>query len=333
LRSIPSSDERRALVEPIEQAGTRGAELTKRLLSFIRLEPAAIMSIALNDTIRDVQPMLGALLGETVRLSLQLEPSLGSVRADPGEMGQVLMNLVTNARDAMPDGGTVTIRTRNVSSATGKHVELVVTDGGCGMSDEVRARIFDPFFTTKKSGEGTGLGLATVQRIVSQGGGEIAVETAPGRGTSILVRFPRADAIEPEPRAPKTGDVPPPAGHETILVVEDEVGVREIVCWFLRGGGYNVLEAADADTAEAICAAHTGVIDLLVSDVVLPGVSGPRLAEQLKARVPGLKTLFISGYPSDASSQAALAAGAFLPKPFSREALLQKVRKVMGPSN
>jgi two-component system cell cycle sensor histidine kinase/response regulator CckA len=329
LRSVADDDERRSLVEPIEQAGARGAELTKRLLSFIRQEPAAIMSIRLNDTIRDVQPMLGALLGETVRLSLHLEPSLWYVRADPGEMGQVLMNLVTNARDAMPNGGTVTIHTQNVTSGGGSYVELVVKDGGCGMSEDVRAHMFDPFFTTKQSGEGTGLGLAMVHRIVSQSRGDIEVETAPGRGTAIRVRLPRADAMELEPLAPKPDDTPS-AGHETVLVVEDEVGVREIVCWFLRGGGYTVLEAADAEAAEMICGSHPGVIDLLVSDVVLPGVSGPRLADALKARVPGLKTLFISGYPADVSSQTGLPVGAFLPKPFSREALLQKVRKAIA---
>jgi two-component system cell cycle sensor histidine kinase/response regulator CckA len=330
LRSVPEGDERRELVEPIEQAGARGAELTKRLLSFIRQEPAAMVSISLNDTIRDVQPMLRALLGETVRLSLHLEPALWYVRADPGEMGQVLMNLVTNARDAMPHGGTVTIRTQNLASPLGSHVELVVKDGGCGMTDAVRARIFDPFFTTKQSGEGTGLGLATVHRIVSQSRGEIDVETAAGRGTSMRVRLPRADAIEAGPRAPKTDDAPSVTGHETVLVVEDEVGVREIVCWFLRGGGYTVLEAANADAAEAICRSQQGAIDLLLSDVVLPGVSGPRLAEVLKVRVPGLKTLFISGYPAEASVETGLAAGAFLAKPFSREALLQKVRKVIS---
>jgi CheY-like chemotaxis protein len=244
-------------------------------------------------------------------------------------MGQVLMNLITNARDAMPDGGTVTIRTQNLASPNGAFVELAVKDGGCGMSDDVRARIFDPFFTTKQSGEGTGLGLATVHRIVSQSHGEIDVETAAGRGTSMRLRLPRADAGEAEPRAPKP-DETPVTGHETVLVVEDEVGVRDIVCWFLRAGGYTVLEAANADAAETICRSHQGAIDLLLSDVVLPGVSGPRLAEALKARVPGLKTLFISGYPAGASDESGMAAGAFLPKPFSREALLQKVRKVLS---
>jgi CheY-like chemotaxis protein len=249
----------------------------------------------------------------------------------------MLMNLVTNARDAMPDGGTLTIRTSNVhlspqsaAPANGSSVELVVRDDGCGMGEDVRARMFDPFFTTKPSGEGTGLGLATVQRIVSQSGGAIDVDTAPGRGTSVRVRLPRADAIAPAPRAPKVDDSASARGHETVLVVEDEVGVREIVCWFLRGGGYRVLESADAETAETICRAHAGTIDLLVSDVVLPGVSGLELAERLKTRVPGLRTLFISGYPADTTSPPGLAPAAFLPKPFSREALLHKVRKVIA---
>jgi two-component system, cell cycle sensor histidine kinase and response regulator CckA len=338
LRSLPEDHELRQLVEPIEQAGARGADLTKKLLSFSRAESSSAQLVSLNEVIEDLQPMLTALIGEQVKLSLNLDSSLWLVRADAGELGQVVMNLVTNARDAMKDGGVVAIRTGNVdliagaSPSAGSYVELVVRDGGCGMNEDVRARIFDPFFTTKPVGEGTGLGLATVHRIVSQSGGEIDVETAPGRGTSMRIRLPRADADGPRPQSRDLADdEAATAGSETVLVVEDEVGVRDIVCWFLRGGGYRVIEAGDAESAEALCRAQAEPIDLLVSDVVLPGASGPRLAQRLKAVVPGLKTLFISGYPAEAISQSGLDAdGWLLPKPFSREVLLQSVRKTLS---
>jgi signal transduction histidine kinase len=338
LRGLPPDHDLRPLIEPIEQAGARGAELTRKLLSFSRSESNSAQLVNLNDVIEDLQPMLTTLVGEQVKLALNLDPSLWMVRADAGELGQAVMNLVTNARDAMKDGGIVAIRTGNIDSIAdgspeaGSYVELVVRDSGRGMDEAVRARIFDPFFTTKPVGEGTGLGLATVHRIVSQGGGEIDVETALGRGTSIRVRLPRADQDDarPQPRD-LVDDEAVTAGSETVLVVEDEVGVRDIVCWFLRGGGYRVIEAGDAESAEALCRAQSQPIDLLLSDVVLPGASGPRLAERLKAVVPGLKTLFISGYPAEAISQSGLDAdGWLLPKPFSREVLLQSVRKTLS---
>ena len=339
LNSLPAGHVLRPLVEPIEQAGARGAELTTRLLAFSRREPAATATVNLNHVIREVQPMLTPLIGETVRLALNLEPSLWNVRADPSELSQILMNLVTNARDAMPDGGIVGIRTANVdlfsggsSPAAGSFVELVVRDSGCGMSEDVRMRIFEPFFTTKPAGEGTGLGLATVRRIVAKSGGEIDVETAVGRGTTMRVRLPRAEGLEtaaPAPRVEET--VTTTTGSETVLLVEDEIGVRRVLGGFLRAGGYRVLEAPDAESATAICRKEAGSIDLLLSDVVLPGANGPNLAASLKEMIPGLKTLFISGYPAEAIAPPGLdRTPAFLAKPFSREVLLQKVRTVLA---
>ncbi len=338
LNSLPEGHVLRPLVEPIEQAGARGAELTTRLLAFSRREPTATTTVNLNDIIRGVQPMLTPLLGETVRLALNLEPSVWNVRADAGELSQVLMNLVTNARDAMPNGGAVGIRTSNVdlfsggsSPASGSFVEFVVRDSGCGMSEDVRARIFDPFFTTKPAGEGTGLGLATVRRIVAKCGGEIDVETAVGRGTTMRVRLPRAEACQPTVQEPPLVESAPASGSETVLLVEDETGVRRVLGGFLRAGGYRVLEAPDAEIATAICRREAGAIDLLLSDVVLPGANGPRLAASLKEMVPDLKTLFISGYPAEAIGPAGLdGSPAFLAKPFSRETLLHKVRTVLA---
>jgi two-component system cell cycle sensor histidine kinase/response regulator CckA len=340
LKSLPPSEETlRAMVEPIEQAGSRGAELTRRLLAFSRQEPAATTLVNLNDVIKDVQPMFAPLIGETVRLSMNLEPSLRLVRADAGEITQILMNLVANARDAMPDGGTIVLRTSNVdlfsggaSPASNSFVELVVRDSGCGMSEEVRARIFDPFFTTKPVGQGTGIGLATVRRIVAQAGGEIDVDTAIGRGTAMRIRLPRAEHTEVVPVPPPPDELPQLAGTETVLVVEDESGVRRVLSGFLRAGGYRVLEASDADSARAVCHREGRGIDLLLSDVVLPDISGPRLAAILKEHNPKLQTLFISGYPADAISHAGLdGSPGFLAKPFSREVLLQRVRRVLGP--
>jgi two-component system, cell cycle sensor histidine kinase and response regulator CckA len=338
LNSLPPGHVFRPLVEPIEQAGARGAELTTRLLAFSRREPPATAMVSLNQVIREVQPMLTPLVGETVRLALNLEPSLWNVRADPGELSQVLMNLVTNARDAMPDGGIAGIRTANVdlfsggsSPAAGSFVELVVRDSGCGMSEDVRMRIFEPFFTTKAAGEGTGLGLPTVRRIVAKCGGEIDVETAVGRGTTMRVRLPRAEGFETPAPPPPLEQPAPASGSGTVLLVEDEIGVRRVLGGFLRAGGYRVLEAGDADAASAICRKEAGAIDLLVSDVVLPGANGPSLAASLKQMIPGLRTLFISGYPAEAIAPSGLdKVPAFLAKPFSREALLQKVRSVLG---
>jgi signal transduction histidine kinase len=339
LKALPPEEETlRSMVEPIDQAGARGAQLTRRLLSFSRQEPLTKTLVNLNDVVKEVQPMLAPLTGATVQLSINLEPSLRLVRADAGELSQILMNLVANARDAMPDGGTVVIRTSNVdlfsggaSPASGSFVELVVRDGGCGMSEEVRARIFDAFFTTKAAGHGTGLGLATVRRIVAEAGGEIDVDTAIGRGTAIRIRLPRADALDAVPLVPVVEERIPLVGTETVLIVEDEAGVRRVLSGFLRAGGYRVLEAADADAAKEVCRREGFDIDLLVTDVVLPDISGPRLAATLLEQHPRLQTLFISGYPADAIAHVGLdGSPGFLAKPFSREVLLHRVRKVLG---
>lgn len=261
------------------------------------------------------------------------------VRADESEISQVILNLASNARDAMGVDGAVSIRTGNVNLvggsaalAPGAHVEMVIRDTGHGMDDEVRSHIFEPFFTTKSGSKGTGLGLSTVYRIVTEHGGEIHVETAAGRGTSMRVLLPRATGsdVASSPTVFAVSDVPDPViGTETILLVEDESGVREVLRTFLEGAGYVVYEAGSGAEAERLCR-EVGHIDLLLSDVVIPDVNGPELAQRLRQMAPGMKTLLISGYPADALSQAGIEADArYLPKPFSRAVLLRKVRDAL----
>ena len=247
------------------------------------------------------------------------------------------MNLVTNARDAMPAGGTLTIETHNLSLTSGRGrlrpglVELVVRDTGAGIEEEMQAHIFEPFFTTKDRAHGTGLGLATAYGIVTQSGGEITVDSAPGRGTAmrILLPFVMGQPAEPPPST-DSGDTAP-GGTETLLLVEDDESVRELVVDFLRGAGYQVIEAGDAAEAEAKSRAEHGPIDLLVSDIVLPGLDGPGLSTRLRTLRPGLRTLLMSGYPGEAVVQPSPEAGlTFLAKPFSRATLLKKVRDALG---
>jgi two-component system cell cycle sensor histidine kinase/response regulator CckA len=340
LRSLPEGHELRPLVEPMEQAGARGAELTKRLLSFSRQEPSSATLLNLNDVITGVQPILAPLLGETVRLSLNLDPSLWLVRADSGEVSQVLMNLVTNARDAMPDGGTVSIRTANVDWFSGaggpvteSYVELVVRDAGCGMTETVRARIFDPFFTTKASGQGTGLGLATVQRIVNQHGGEIDVETAPGRGTSMRVRLPRAEPGESIAQPSTRDELVAPAGTETVLVVEDSDAIRNLVVEEFKVLGYTVLEADRGDAALEIEKGHDGPIHLLVSDVMMPGMNGVELARSIREKRPDVQIIFLSGFVAlDINERMGRELGAvFVSKPFALGVLAKAARQLLEP--
>ena len=342
LQALPGDHGSRRLIESILRAGGRGADLTQRLLAFSRRDPSTTKVINLNTLLRDLEPMLTTLVGETVRLSLNLEPALWEVRADEAEISQVIMNLASNARDAMGADGTVSIRTGNVNLvggssalAPGAHVEMVIRDTGHGMDDEVRSHIFEPFFTTKTGTRGTGLGLSTVYRIVTEHGGEIHVETAAGRGTSMRVLLPRAGAeytvaMPPAMAAARVDDeVAPSTGTGVILLVEDETGVREVLSTFLQGAGYVVHEAGSAIEAERLCR-EMGRIDLLLSDVVIPDGNGPELATRLAAITPGMKTLLISGYPADALSQVGIDAGArYLPKPFSRAVLLRHVREAL----
>jgi CheY-like chemotaxis protein len=284
--------------------------------------------------------MLGRLIGEDVKVVLALRPGLASVMADRGQVEQVVMNLAVNARDAMPKGGTLTIETANVeldehyakthrAVIPGAYVALTVTDTGTGMTPEVQARLFEPFFTTKEVGKGTGLGMATVYGIATRSGGSVGVYSEIGKGTSVKVYFPRAEATDmvtevPAPVAPAR------VGTQTVLVVEDEDGLRELAKRLLLRQGYTVLVAANAQEALRLFAANQS-IDVLLTDVVMPGASGPELTRQLVEQRPALRVIYMSGYTEDAIvHHGILKPGiAFLNKPFNSETLGAKIREVL----
>jgi two-component system, cell cycle sensor histidine kinase and response regulator CckA len=340
LRSLPPGDPSLGLVAEIHTAGERSAGLTRQLLAFSRKQVLAPRMLDLNKVTGNTDKLLRRLIGEDVRLTATLDPELWAVRADPGQIEQVLMNLAVNARDAMPRGGRLTIETRNVEldegyarlhpdARAGPYVLLSVTDTGCGMTPEVQARIFEPFFTTKAPGKGTGLGLSTVYGIVKQSGGHVAAYSEVGIGTTFKVYLPRVEQlVEEKVRSrPQTT----PKGTETILLVEDDDGVRSITRHMLTGFGYHVLEACNGD--EAIRAANglDRPIHLLITDVVIPGASGRVVAESVVARHPGARVLFVSGYTGDAVVRHGILEEKihFLPKPFSPDSLAMKVRDIL----
>jgi CheY-like chemotaxis protein len=281
--------------------------------------------------------MLQRLIGEDIRLVTILGPGLLTIKADPGQVEQVLMNLVVNARDAMPQGGTLTIETALAPGGGAGAVELgpravlTVRDTGMGMDAETRSHIFEPFFSTKGPGKGTGLGLATVYGIVQQSRGEVTVETAPGEGSTFHVSLPLAEGVPLVPDA-GPGAAPSPAGTETILLVEDEDAVRELTREVLDAGGYEVLEARNGPEALELAQSHRGDIDLLLADVIMPRMSGRELAERLRTLRPGTKVLFVSGYTDDAVLRHGVLQDEvpFLQKPFAPRDLEQKVREVLG---
>ena len=334
-------------VQEVHRAALRAASLTRQLLAFSRKQVLELRVLDLNEVVQGMAPMLSRLLGEHVQLNTPPAPHLGHVKADPGQIEQIVMNLAINARDAMPDGGTLNIELadveldeapRGVDAAlrSGPHVMLAVSDTGCGMDAATRARIFEPFFTTKEVGKGTGLGLATVYGIVQQSDSAIQVESEPGRGATFRIYLPRvepiADAVEVAPTPAQAA-----SGQETVLVVEDEEVVRALEVEVLAGHGYHVLVAGDAQEALAIEARCEGPIALLVTDVVMPGRSGRELAQEFVRRRPGTRVLYLSGYVNDAFvGGGLLEAGTwFLQKPFSPEALARKVRDVLdtaGPA-
>ncbi len=333
----------RESVQEVLKAAHRAGTLTRQLLAFSRRQVMAPQLLALNSVVQDMDKMLRRLIGEDIQLSSTLSPDLDPVRADPGQIEQVLLNLVVNARDAMPQGGNLTIETANVvldetyvrmhpGIRPGRFVMLAVTDTGCGMDEATQARIFEPFFTTKEVGKGTGLGLATVYGIVKQSQGSIYVYSEPGRGTSFKIYLPRAE--ETAVAAPRPAVAPPLArtgGHETLLVVEDDDAVRALTRTVLRNHSYDVIEAIDPDDALRWVAEHDDPIHLLVTDVVMPGMSGRVLAERLTALRSDLKVLYVSGYTDDSVVRHGLleAEVAFLQKPFSPDALARKVREVL----
>jgi PAS domain S-box-containing protein len=341
INALPEQDPRRSDAHQITQAAARAASLTRQLLAFSRRQVLQPQVLDLNEVIGDMERLLRRVISEDIALVTQFESAIGAVRADRGQIEQVVMNLVVNARDAMPNGGVLAISTRVAYLDTayarrhagvnpGKHVVFAVRDTGVGMDAATQQRIFEPFFTTKVKGKGTGLGLSTVYGIVRQSGGHIDVRSAPGRGTTFEIILPQVAATVP-PKAEHIMHKALPRGTETVLVVEDEDAVRLIVRRVLRDQGYEILEARDGNEALRVCAQKGDAIDLVLSDVIMPGMGGRELSRSLAASRPGLPILFMSGYNDDgelAGSGADLGTGV-LAKPFTAETLATQVREAL----
>jgi two-component system, cell cycle sensor histidine kinase and response regulator CckA len=337
LGALPNFHPARPYAEQILRALERGASVTRQLLSFSRKQAPQAVVLDLNGVVQRVGQLLRPLIGEHVELRYDLSAQPCLVKADAGQLEQVLVNLAVNARDAMPGGGRLTLRTANGAAGppadgdsgfAGGWVLLAVSDTGVGMDEPTRARIFEAFFTTKEPGKGTGLGLATVQGIVAYSEGRIVVDSDPGRGTTFRIYLPCAA------EAPRPADgpaAPPPRGNETVLLLEDEEAVRLLVQQFLQRQGYRVLVAADGEQALRLAAEHTGPIHLLVTDVVMPRLSGGEVARQVAQVRPGIGVLFISRYTSHPVLQEPLAHAnaAALAKPFTLGVLARKVREVL----
>jgi PAS domain S-box-containing protein len=331
--SIGSVEDERRGVDSLERAAERAATLTRQLLAFSRRQVLQPRLLDLNDTVGSMEELLRRLIGEDVELETVLDPDLPAVRADPGQMEQVIVNLVVNARDAMPDGGRVTIETVSLERSLG-HVVLSVSDTGIGITHEDREHIFEPFFTTKGSGKGTGLGLATVHGIVRQSGGRIEVASEPGHGSTFSLYLPCTErAVEPAREAAHAHVAP---GTGTVLLVEDEAIVREPLRQILEQQGYRVLQAGDGEEALRVAARHAGPVDLLLTDVVMPVLGGPELAERLLDERPDVKVVFMSGYADRAADvlAAAEAAGhSFLQKPFAPDSLARTLAQALEGSD
>lgn len=345
IQNLPETDPNRELVAEIYKAGVRSAELTRQLLAFSRRQVLAPRIIDLNKVVREMDKLLRRLIGEDIQLVAELDPELWVVHADPGQIEQVLMNLAVNARDAMRDGGQLTIETGNINldtvyterypdARTGSHVVLSVTDTGIGMIPEVQAKIFEPFFTTKPPGEGTGLGLSTVHGIIKQSGGHVTVHSEVGVGTSFKVYLPRVEPIVELP-ANRLEHQRVPGGSETILLVEDDSAIRSLTRSMLTNIGYTVLEAADGDDALRVAAGDTQPIHLLITDVVMPRSGGQIVAEQFDRIYPKVKVLFVSGYTNDAIVRRGILEDKiqFLAKPFSSMTLALKVRSILDQTD
>jgi len=340
LSRLQEADPLRQSVKAISDAGGRAAALTRQLLAFSRQTVLDPRVLNLNDVVRETEKMLRRLIGEDIALTAVLDSRISRVKVDPGQLDQVLMNLSVNARDAMPKGGKLTLETREVDLdpgyaharaevRAGRYVMLAVTDTGCGMPSDVMAHIFEPFFTTKGVGKGTGLGLSVVHGIVKQSGGHIEVYSELTRGTTFKLYFP---AVEKSADIARTQAAHvDPRGSETLLLVEDEDGVRGLAMLALQEKGYHVLEARDGNEAMRIAEKHGNSIHLLLTDVVMPGMDGRELAEKLRPRFPNMKVLFSSGYTDDSVVRHGIleAEVAFLQKPYSLQALAGKVRQVL----
>jgi len=339
LGRIGPNDPSRPELDEIRKAANRGSGLTSQLLTFCRRNAVEPQVLDLNALVLDMQNMLRRMIGEHIDLATQLGVQLDSVKADPGQIGQVIMNLAINARDAMPRGGKITIRTVNVDLGAehnrvqlgmrpGAYVALQVIDTGHGMDADTMAHLFEPFFTTKAKGKGTGLGLATVYSIVKQAGGDIAVESELGKGTTFTIYLPSAAGRERTPvHEPAVRGMAPCT--ETILLVEDEDGVRRLLNHVLAKEGYEVVEAGSGPEALGVYQQLRRPVDLLLTDIVMPRMSGRELAERMVKLQPGLKVIFMSGYTDEALTGAGGLAALFLSKPLRPETLAARVREVL----
>jgi PAS domain S-box-containing protein len=342
LEDLRPTDSRHQDVAEIRKAADRAAGLTRQLLAFSRQQVLQPSVIDVKTLVGDLEKMLGRLLGEDVELGTRLAPDTGRVKADAGQLEQVLMNLAVNARDAMPDGGKLTLETSNVDlseeyaadhypARPGPYVMIAVTDSGTGMSEETQAHMFEPFFTTKEKGKGTGLGLATVYGIIKQSGGFIWVYSELGHGTTFKIYLPRVGESADLAKGPAPARARAARGSETVLLAEDEAPVRAVARQVLERQGYTVLEAPSAEAALDIATRYSGAIHLLLTDVIMPGLSGRELATRLADLRPEARVIFMSGYTDDAVTRhGVLEPGlAYLQKPFTPDALGQKVREVL----
>jgi nitrogen-specific signal transduction histidine kinase len=340
LPELKEGDPLKGNIEEIKRAADRAANLTRQLLAFSRRQVMEMKVIDLNTILQDLHKMLLRVIGEDIELATVLAEDLGRAKTDPSQIEQVIINLAVNARDAMPNGGKLTIETANIeldeiyarnhiAVTPGRYVMFAVSDTGVGMTPEVRERVFEPFFTTKEKGKGTGLGLSTVYGIVKQSEGNIWVYSEPGKGTTFKIYLPRAD--EPLEELKKVEIKEIPHGSETILVVEDEEEVRKLTVAVLKKYGYTVLEAPQGLDAFLICEEHKGLIHLLVTDVVMPKMSGRELADRVATIRPEIKVLYMSGYTDNTiSHHGILEEGIdYIQKPFTVEGMARKIREVL----
>jgi nitrogen-specific signal transduction histidine kinase len=332
----------RKYAEEVRQAANRATGLTRQLLIYSRKQAVQSGVLNLNDVVKDMDSMLQRLINKNIEMTIVLDNEIGRVKADSGYVGQVLMNLVINARDAMPNGGEIVIATHNVildesytstrrDVSSGDYVMLSISDTGTGMTEEVKLHLFDPFFTTKPIGKGTGLGLATCLTIIRQSHGHIDVQSELGTGTTFKIYFPRVEQpMEMFVKPVSSKELA--RGTETLLIVEDEPAVRHLACMMLENQGYHVLQANNGQEGFRMMHIHkNGPIDLVITDVVMPKISGKVMAEWLKAAYPNLKILFTSGYPNDVIAQYGMLEpdSAFLQKPFTLAELSDKVRELL----
>jgi signal transduction histidine kinase/CheY-like chemotaxis protein len=343
LEDLPHSSDLRSDVVEIKRAADRASDLTRQLLTFARKQDIEPRPLDVNEVIRNLEKMLRRLIRADLELNTHLSPGIPGVLADQGQIEQVIMNLVVNARDAVPGEGSISILTssldldeRYVSGGLdlepGKYVMIGVTDTGVGMDAETQRHIFEPFFTTKREGEGTGLGLATVYGIVRRTGGHVSVYSEPGKGTTIKVflpagSLPAASTQQPEPKKKVAGNG---QHHETVLLVEDDDAIRSLATRILRSRGYPVLAAENGMAAIAAAKAHDGKIDLLLTDLMMPGLSGEDLAVKIRQMCPGIAVMFMSGFSEPSQDDAARAQDAtFLEKPFAPDELARRVEEVL----